>query len=287
MADFTFARHVPPSERPPLTAQSTVTHATAAGEKGKHEPVKLPAAKPPGLERNKVPLEKGYSQMDWLRLTRSKPAPLRRRDITLAEVKQHNKPEDAWMVFQGKVYDITPYLNFHPGGRDILLKAAGKDGTSLFMKYHPWVNIGALMEKCLLGTLGEPAAPPALSPPEPPVLPSTTQPTKVDPSGQGKVVRNVPPPPAFSSAPNGASDAAKLSTLSTSSVPSSTFSHGTQSQGRNLSSGEQDSHAGHERAEGNCEVPSNGHLQQGLDFQRGSQEEEKRGQVASLGTSCL
>eukprot|EP00967_Tisochrysis_lutea_P119320 scaffold194567_cov18-Tisochrysis_lutea.AAC.2 len=96
MADFTFARHVPPSEnphplhtrgvstpvqRPPLTAQSTVTHATAAGEKGKHEPVKvrgasncdmaryaqsncpqqvflssflqLPAAKPPGLERNK------------------------------------------------------------------------------------------------------------------------------------------------------------------------------------------------------------------------------------------
>eukprot|EP00967_Tisochrysis_lutea_P124981 scaffold209583_cov15-Tisochrysis_lutea.AAC.1 len=186
-----------------------------------------------------------------------------------------------------QVYDITPYLNFHPGGRDILLKAAGKDGTSLFMKYHPWVNIGALMEKCLLGTLGEPAAPPALSPPEPPVLPSTTQPTKVDPSGQGKVVRNVPPPPAFSSAPNGASDAAKLSTLSTSSVPSSTFSHGTQSQGRNLSSGEQDSHAGHERAEGNCEVPSNGHLQQGLDFQRGSQEEEKRGQVASLGTSCL
>jgi cytochrome-b5 reductase len=49
------------------------------------------------------------------------------------------------------VYDITPYLNFHPGGRDILLKAAGKDGTALFMKYHPWVNIGALMEKCLLG----------------------------------------------------------------------------------------------------------------------------------------
>ncbi|KAF5837843.1 hypothetical protein DUNSADRAFT_3806 [Dunaliella salina] len=121
MSDFTFARHIPPSERPPLTAKSTVTHATAGGEKGKHEPVKPPAAQPPGLQRNKddpfltrllykglgklpkVPLEKGYSQMDWLRLTRSKPAPLRRRDITPAEVKQHNKPEDAWMIFQGKV----------------------------------------------------------------------------------------------------------------------------------------------------------------------------------------
>jgi hypothetical protein len=42
--------------------------------------------------------------MDWLRLTRSKPTPLRRRDITLAEVKQHNKPDDAWMVFQSKVW---------------------------------------------------------------------------------------------------------------------------------------------------------------------------------------
>lgn len=50
-----------------------------------------------------VPLEKGYSQMDWLRLTRSKPTPVRRRDITLAEVKQHNKPDDAWMVFQSRV----------------------------------------------------------------------------------------------------------------------------------------------------------------------------------------
>lgn len=37
----------------------------------------------------------------------------------------------------------------------MLLKAAGRDGTSLFMKYHPWVNIDALMEKCLLGTLAE------------------------------------------------------------------------------------------------------------------------------------
>ncbi len=33
------------------------------------------------------------------------------------------------------------------------MKVAGKDGTSLFMKYHPWVNIGALMGKCLVGRL--------------------------------------------------------------------------------------------------------------------------------------
>lgn len=80
-----------------------------------------------------------------------------RRDIQMDEVKQHNKPDDAWMVLQGKVYNITPYLKFHPGGADILVKAAGKDGTSLFQKYHPWVNGHALLEKCLLGLLYQPS----------------------------------------------------------------------------------------------------------------------------------
>jgi cytochrome b involved in lipid metabolism len=57
------------------------------------------------------------------------------------------------------VYHITPYLKFHPGGPNILAKLAGKDGTASFMKYHPWVNIDALMEKCLIGTLAEEAPP--------------------------------------------------------------------------------------------------------------------------------
>jgi len=55
-----------------------------------------------------------------------------------------------------QVYNITPYLHYHPGGADILMKAAGKDGTSLFNKYHPWVNAHALLEKCLIGLLHKP-----------------------------------------------------------------------------------------------------------------------------------
>jgi hypothetical protein len=30
---------------------------------------------------------------------------------------------------------------------------AGKDGTKLFDKYHSWVNIDFIMEKCLIGFL--------------------------------------------------------------------------------------------------------------------------------------
>jgi len=76
-----------------------------------------------------------------------------RRDISMDEVKQHNTAEDAWMVLSGRVYNITPYMPFHPGGAEILARAAGKDGTALFQRYHPWVNGHALLEACLLGAI--------------------------------------------------------------------------------------------------------------------------------------
>lgn len=32
----------------------------------------------------------------------------------------------------GLVYNVTPYMEYHPGGEDELMKAAGTDGTDLF-----------------------------------------------------------------------------------------------------------------------------------------------------------
>jgi len=113
--------------------------------------------------RAKVPLEKGYSQMVWLKLLRTEPdlAGLKgksnKRMIPIAEVKEHCTEEDAWTVLRGRVYNISPYIRFHPGGRDMLMKGAGKDCTSLFMKYHAWVNAEFLLEKCLVGVLDIPA----------------------------------------------------------------------------------------------------------------------------------
>ncbi len=55
-----------------------------------------------------------------------------RNDITMAEVRQHNTEHDCWTVLQGKVYNLSPYLAYHPGGADILLRAAGEDATNMF-----------------------------------------------------------------------------------------------------------------------------------------------------------
>jgi cytochrome b involved in lipid metabolism len=44
----------------------------------------------------------------------------------------HSKREDVWMSLHGKVYDVTKYLEDHPGGEEVLLDRGGKDGTEDF-----------------------------------------------------------------------------------------------------------------------------------------------------------
>ena len=48
--------------------------------------------------------------------------------ITMDELAQHNTKEDCWQAYGGKIYNVTPYLKYHPGGIPQLMKAAGKDG---------------------------------------------------------------------------------------------------------------------------------------------------------------
>lgn len=41
-----------------------------------------------------------------------------RRLISMDEVKEHQNAEAMWTVLKGHVYNITPYMKFHPGGMD-------------------------------------------------------------------------------------------------------------------------------------------------------------------------
>lgn len=63
------------------------------------------------------------------------------------------KGKDAWTVLGSKVYNITPYLPYHPGGEPELLRGAGRDGTKLFGEVHPWVNYETMLTSCLLGIM--------------------------------------------------------------------------------------------------------------------------------------
>ena len=50
----------------------------------------------------------------------------------IAKALVYRTKDDAWTIIRGRVYNITPYLSFHPGGEDQLMLGAGKDSTALF-----------------------------------------------------------------------------------------------------------------------------------------------------------
>ena len=38
--------------------------------------------------------------------------------VSVAELDKHAKPDDCWIVVNGKVYDLTTFAPEHPGGAD-------------------------------------------------------------------------------------------------------------------------------------------------------------------------
>ncbi|KAJ7571149.1 hypothetical protein O6H91_01G151800 [Diphasiastrum complanatum] len=53
---------------------------------------------------------------------------------TLAEIHRHNTPEDAWIVVDGNVYNITEFLDCHPGGAEIILQHIGNNDLGQLMR---------------------------------------------------------------------------------------------------------------------------------------------------------
>ncbi|RHY35035.1 hypothetical protein DYB32_000439 [Aphanomyces invadans] len=69
-----------------------------------------------------------------------------RRNIPREEIAQHNTEQDCWTILDGKVYNLTPYLRYHPGGIGKLMLSAGGDCTTLFNESHAWVNGHGMLE---------------------------------------------------------------------------------------------------------------------------------------------
>ena len=116
--------------------------------------------------RNKVMLTPGHSPLDWARLTADPVGNILRGNgvpadapyllrVTPSQLKQMNgrKGRDAWTALGGMVYNMTPYVPFHPGGAGELLRCAGKDGNKLFNEVHSWVNYENMLAACRVGIL--------------------------------------------------------------------------------------------------------------------------------------
>ena len=132
------------------------------------------------FERKKVPMTPGYGLRDWYNIVESgknMSGVEGEVEVNDGELKKHNKEEDAWIAINGKVYNMTEYLKFHPGGKNVLLSTAGQDGTERFSMlffhsfsllhllplpffslttkeaFHSWVNYEFILSKCYVGKL--------------------------------------------------------------------------------------------------------------------------------------
>jgi len=61
-----------------------------------------------------------------------KSSPMSQKIITFEELKAHSTRNDLYLLLDGKVYDVSNFINEHPGGDEVLLAEAGKDATEAF-----------------------------------------------------------------------------------------------------------------------------------------------------------
>jgi cytochrome b involved in lipid metabolism len=56
--------------------------------------------------------------------------------LTSEEVLKHATGQDCWSVINGQVYDLTSYVNEHPGGAALINAICGQDGSAAFSGQH-------------------------------------------------------------------------------------------------------------------------------------------------------
>jgi cytochrome b involved in lipid metabolism len=54
----------------------------------------------------------------------------------MAKVKENNSASSCWSVISGNVYNLTQWINQHPGGPSAIASLCGVDGTASFNAQH-------------------------------------------------------------------------------------------------------------------------------------------------------
>jgi cytochrome b involved in lipid metabolism len=59
------------------------------------------------------------------------------KQLSTKEVATHKTVEEGlWIIIDSEVYDVTKFIDEHPGGPKILKRVAGKDASKQFWKVN-------------------------------------------------------------------------------------------------------------------------------------------------------
>jgi len=81
------------------------------------------------------------------------------KTFTPQDVAKHTATagDGMYIIIDGTVYDVTNFVDEHPGGAKILKRVAGKDASKQFWKYHNESVLKKYAPKLKIGTVGEKA----------------------------------------------------------------------------------------------------------------------------------
>lgn len=71
----------------------------------------------------------------------------------LDDLSKHDKPKDCWIVLFGKVFDVSPFVDHHPGGDTNLTWHAGTDASRVFQDQGHGIKHLQVLEKYFVGVL--------------------------------------------------------------------------------------------------------------------------------------
>lgn len=74
---------------------------------------------------------------------------------SLKEVEEHAGDKDVWIVIHDRVYNVTKFLDEHPGGEEVLKDMAGKVATENFEDVGHSTDARELMKQYQIGELTE------------------------------------------------------------------------------------------------------------------------------------
>lgn len=81
--------------------------------------------------------------------------------ITLEQCAEHTTRDSCWLAIDGKVYDVTKFLDDHPGGDDIIVEHAGKDATEPFEEIGHSKAARDMLDQYEIGTFKDTGPPKA------------------------------------------------------------------------------------------------------------------------------
>lgn len=84
----------------------------------------------------------------------------------LSEVEERNTFKSTWIIINHKIYDVTKFLEEHPGGEEVLREQAGGDATESFEDVGHSTDAREMAESFLIGELHPEDRPKIAKPPE-------------------------------------------------------------------------------------------------------------------------